>query len=121
MNFSPRHQKISSGKQSPSRIIPIVERKSKQVSPSNPLEGGKETFTGKGKSNRPPVQGIFDYKTRIIDYKNLVLLKKFITSEGKILPRRVSGLTAKQQRHIAKAIKNARMIGLLPFIIKSKN
>ena len=89
--------------------------------PLGGLEGGKETFTGKGKSNRPPVQGIFDYKTRIIDYKNLVLLKKFITSEGKILPRRVSGLTAKQQRHIAKAIKNARMIGLLPFIIKSKN
>lgn len=115
MNFSPRHQKIRvspSGKHSPSRIIPIVERKSKQVSLSS-----KETFTGKGK----PVQGIFDYKTRIIDYKNLVLLKKFITSEGKILPRRVSGLTAKQQRHIAKAIKNARMIGLLPFIIKSKN
>ena len=46
--------------------------------------------------------------------------KKFITVEGKILPRRISGLTAKQQRNIAKAIKNARMIGLLPFIKKSQ-
>lgn len=51
-----------------------------------------------------------------IDYKNVVLLRKFITAEGKILPRRLSGLNAKQQRYMAKAIKNARMIGLLPFI-----
>ncbi len=57
---------------------------------------------------------------RTIDYKNIVLLRKFITVEGKILPRRISGLTAKQQRNMAKAIKNARMIGLLPFIKKSQ-
>jgi small subunit ribosomal protein S18 len=56
----------------------------------------------------------------IIDYKNIILLRKFITAEGKILPRRLSGLTAKQQRYMAKAIKNARMIGLLPFINKSQ-
>ena len=55
-----------------------------------------------------------------IDYKNIVLLRKFITVEGKILPRRINGLTAKQQRYMAKAIKNARMIGLLPFINKSQ-
>lgn len=57
---------------------------------------------------------------RTIDYKNIVLLRKFITMEGKILPRRISGLTAKQQRNMAKAIKNARMVGLLPFIKKSQ-
>ena len=55
-----------------------------------------------------------------IDYKNVLLLRKFITSEGKILPRRVSGLSAKQQRYITKAIKNARMVGLLPFIHKEQ-
>jgi small subunit ribosomal protein S18 len=55
-----------------------------------------------------------------IDYKNLVLLRKFITSEGKILPRRISGLSAKQQRYVTKAIKNARMVGLLPFIHKDQ-
>ena len=57
---------------------------------------------------------------RTIDYKNIVLLRRFITVEGKILPRRISGLTAKQQRNIGKAIKNARMVGLLPFIKKSQ-
>jgi small subunit ribosomal protein S18 len=51
-----------------------------------------------------------------IDYKNVVLLRKFISAEGRILPRRLSGLNAKQQRYVAKAIKNARMMGLLPFI-----
>lgn len=55
-----------------------------------------------------------------IDYKNVVLLRKFITSEGKILPRRISGLSAKQQRYVTKAIKNARMVGLLPFIHKDQ-
>lgn len=58
---------------------------------------------------------------RTIDYKNIILLRQFITVEGKILPRRISKLTAKQQRNIAKAIKNARMVGLLPFIKKSQS
>jgi small subunit ribosomal protein S18 len=51
-----------------------------------------------------------------IDYKNTKLLVKFISPQGKILPRRSTGLTAKQQRAIAKAIKRSRMSGLLPFI-----
>ena len=41
----------------------------------------------------------------IIDYKDIDLLKKFITEQGKILPRRSTGLTAKQQKKITKAIK----------------
>ena len=53
-----------------------------------------------------------------IDYKNILLLRKFITIEGKILPRRLTFLTAKQHREISKAIKNARMMGLLPFVNK---
>ena len=53
-----------------------------------------------------------------IDYKNVLLLRKFITIEGKILPRRLTSLTAKQHRAISKAIKNARMMGLLPFVNK---
>nr|ACQ90804.1 ribosomal protein S18 [Neglectella solitaria] len=55
-----------------------------------------------------------------IDYKNVVLLRKFLTAEGKILPRRVSGLNAKQQRYMSKAIKNARMIGFIPYIKHSQ-
>lgn len=55
-----------------------------------------------------------------INYKNIALLRKCITAEGKILPRRVTGLNAKQQRHVSKAIKNCKMIGLLPFISIAK-
>lgn len=51
-----------------------------------------------------------------INYKDVDLLKLFITEQGKILPRRLTGVTLQQQRQIAKAIKRARLIALLPFI-----
>lgn len=51
-----------------------------------------------------------------IDYKDVDLLRKFITERGKILPRRISGLTAKQQRDLTTAIKRARMVALLPYV-----
>jgi small subunit ribosomal protein S18 len=51
-----------------------------------------------------------------IDYKDVDLLRKFITERGKILPRRITGLTAKQQRDLTLAIKRARILALLPFI-----
>ena len=51
-----------------------------------------------------------------IDYKDVELLRKFITERGKILPRRITGLTAKQQRDLTKAIKRARLVALLPFV-----
>ncbi|MBF2034683.1 MAG: 30S ribosomal protein S18 [Leptolyngbyaceae cyanobacterium T60_A2020_046] len=51
-----------------------------------------------------------------IDYKDVDLLRKFITERGKILPRRISGLTAQQQRHLTTAIKRARMLALLPYV-----
>ncbi|OLP19271.1 30S ribosomal protein S18 [Leptolyngbya sp. 'hensonii'] len=51
-----------------------------------------------------------------IDYKDVDLLRKFITERGKILPRRITGLTAKQQRDLTIAVKRARILALLPFI-----
>lgn len=54
-------------------------------------------------------------KTLVIDYKDPSILKYFITERGKIVPRRVSGLTAKNQRKITQAIKRARMVALMPF------
>lgn len=53
-----------------------------------------------------------------IDYKDVDLLRKFITERGKILPRRITGLTAKQQRDLTQAIKRARLLALLPFVNK---
>ncbi|MBP0016886.1 MAG: 30S ribosomal protein S18 [Cyanobacteria bacterium SBLK] len=51
-----------------------------------------------------------------IDYKDIELLRKFITERGKILPRRITNLTAKQQRDLTLAIKRARYMALLPYI-----
>ncbi|MEM9770545.1 MAG: 30S ribosomal protein S18 [Cyanobacteria bacterium P01_D01_bin.73] len=51
-----------------------------------------------------------------IDYKDVDLLRRFITERGKVLPRRVTGLTAKQQRRLTMAVKRARLLALLPFI-----
>ncbi|MGX7593501.1 30S ribosomal protein S18 [Candidatus Karelsulcia muelleri] len=50
-----------------------------------------------------------------IDYKNFYLLKKFLNERGEILPRRITGITAKNQRRLKIAIKRCRHIGLLPF------
>ena len=51
-----------------------------------------------------------------IDYKDVDLLKKFITERGKILARRLTGLTAQQQRDLTNAVKRARIMALLPFV-----
>ncbi|MBD0269877.1 30S ribosomal protein S18 [Pseudanabaena sp. FACHB-2040] len=51
-----------------------------------------------------------------IDYKDVDLLRKFVTERGKILPRRITGLTAKQQRNLTTAIKRARILALLPYV-----
>src|SRR5512142_2312344 len=50
-----------------------------------------------------------------IDYKDTALLRKFISDRGKIRARRVTGVTAQQQRQIARAVKNAREMALLPY------
>ncbi len=51
-----------------------------------------------------------------IDYKNVELLKKYITKFGKIVPRYYSGVTLKNQKKLSKAIKRARIMALLPFV-----
>jgi len=51
-----------------------------------------------------------------IDYKDTVRLVKFASERGKILPRRVSGNCAKHQRQLAKAIKRARVVSLMPYL-----
>lgn len=53
-----------------------------------------------------------------IDYKDVDLLKKFLSPHGKIVPRKRSGVSVKAERKIANAIKRARFMGLLPYIIK---
>ena len=55
-----------------------------------------------------------------IDYKEINLVKIFITEHGKILSRRTTNLTVKQQKQLKKAIKRARILNLLPFVLKDK-
>ena len=50
-----------------------------------------------------------------IDYKDVKLLRRFITDQGKIMPRRVTGTSAKMHRKLVKEIKRARNIALMPF------
>ena len=59
-------------------------------------------------------------KIRCIDYKDTALLRKFISDRGKIRARRVTGVSSQQQRQIAKAIKNAREMALLPYSSTSR-
>ena len=51
-----------------------------------------------------------------IDYKDIDLLTLFVTEQGKILPRRATGVTVQQQRKLSKAIKRARILSLFPFV-----
>jgi small subunit ribosomal protein S18 len=66
---------------------------------------------------------IFANKTDIIDsidefnYKDVKVLSNFINDQGKILPRRVTGLNSKQQKKVTKLIKRARIAALLPFVV----
>ena len=64
----------------------------------------------KKKSNPLSVAGV-----TTIDYKDTALLRKFISDRGKIRARRVTGVSVQEQRQIAKAIKNAREMALLPY------
>jgi small subunit ribosomal protein S18 len=53
-----------------------------------------------------------------IDYKDVRLLQRYISERGKIVPSRITAVSAKKQRELAKAIKRARHLGLLPYIVK---
>lgn len=56
-------------------------------------------------------------KIDYVDYKDVPMLKRFLTERGKMLPRRQTGNTAKQQRMISRSIKRAREMALLPFVV----
>ena len=53
-----------------------------------------------------------------IDYKDIKTLTKFVSERGKIIPSRISAVSAKKQRELSQAIKRARYIGLMPYVVK---
>ena len=53
-----------------------------------------------------------------IDYKDIKLLQRYLSERGKIVPSRITAVSAKKQRVLSRAIKRARFLGLLPYVIK---
>nr|YP_009988172.1 ribosomal protein S18 [Sedum lineare]QNM38409.1 ribosomal protein S18 [Sedum lineare] len=82
------------------------------------MDKSKRPFLKSKRSFRrrlPPIQS-----GDLIDYRNMSLISRFISEQGKILSRRVNKLTLKQQRLITTAIKQARILSLLPFLNNEK-
>jgi small subunit ribosomal protein S18 len=79
------------------------------------LMNGEDAFAEKMPrrfQRRRPRQVVPDY----VDWKDIDYLRQFIPERGKIMPRRISGISAKDQRRIATAIKRARTMAMLPFV-----
>lgn len=86
----------------------------------------KRTF----KNKKPPRDNTAAIQSRLsryqlpatikIDYKSVNLLQKYVTDRGKIVSRRLSGISANRQRELASAIKRARFLGLLPVGVRKK-
>lgn len=77
----------------------------------------KKKSAGKFKksSGRKRLNQFFNEEDNVIDYKRPNTLSRFLTEHGKIVPRRVSGLSRQHQNRLVKAIKRARHLGLLPY------
>jgi len=84
------------------------------------VEEGGEERGGRGRFFRKPKVDPFEAdKSLKIDYKDVDLLKRFLSPEGKIRPRRQTGVTARNQRKLARAIKRARHLALLSYTDQS--
>ena len=59
---------------------------------------------------------VCEMSVRVLDYKDERTLARFVTERGKILPSRLSGMCARHQRQLSRAVKRARYLALLPFI-----
>jgi len=81
-----------------------------------PLRGAKTKRKKRKGTARPKVSRLTVDRVVYIDYKDIGLLKHYITERGKIIPRRITGATARHQRMLTRAIKLARQIALLPYV-----
>ena len=83
----------------------MAQRSSRSSRPSRPRV-----------AHQPPKDAFDSKNVEYIDYKDTDLLKRFVNEQGKILPRRITGVSAKFQRQLTRAIKRARQIALMPFV-----
>ena len=76
-----------------------------------PIKKHKKNFIKNKRFKKSFLEGI-----KVVDYKDVELLKKFLNKQGKILPRKITGVSLKEQKIVAIAIKRARIMALLPFV-----
>ena len=81
-------------------------------------EGGATPMRRRPMHRRRKVCVFCSDKNQVIDYKDANLLRKYISERGKILPRRITGSCAKHQRELTVAIKRARHVALIPYVIE---
>lgn len=84
-------------------------------------EYSESSYSG---ANVPVVRNVFFRRSRgcplaeikEIDYKDIELLSRFVSERGRIMPSRISSVSAKKQRQLSRAIKRARMVALMPYV-----
>ena len=76
------------------------------------MRGGRKPFF-----RRPKSCPFSSPDSPTIDYKDVKLLQRFLSERGKIVPRRITAVSSKKQRELARAIKRARNLALLPFVV----
>jgi small subunit ribosomal protein S18 len=94
--------------------MPMMERRSRNYR-NNDNEGGGNRMSMGGRRRAKKVCW-FDLNGIEPDYKDIKIIIRYVTERGKIVPRRLSGVTAKNQRRLAQAIKRARHLGLVSFV-----
>ncbi|MDN6900038.1 30S ribosomal protein S18 [Oenococcus sicerae] len=87
--------------------------------PSRTPRGDGDRRGGRRQGGRRRVDYLAVNHIDYVDYKDADLLQRFIADNGKILPRRITGTSSKNQRKIAIAIKRARIMALLPFVVNN--
>jgi small subunit ribosomal protein S18 len=88
---------------------------------SEPMPPAKSKSKSAAKKERRPKRKVCTFcadRLEPIDYKDQTRLRKYISERGKILPRRISGNCASHQRALTVAVKRARVIALLPFVVQ---
>lgn len=83
------------------------------MNPIHPMQGSG-TIRPKNKTTKKKINPL--KKSKVVDYMDPKFLNRFINDQGKILPKRITGVNAYQQREVAKAIKHARHLALMPFV-----
>ena len=82
----------------------------------NRTDRADSSMRRKGGMHRRKKVCVFCGKDHNIDYKDIAMLKKYVSESGKILPRRITGNCAKHQREITVAVKRARHLAMMPYV-----